>query len=127
MDMFGIIDYVFKAVESAGTGFKVYKDNSVTGETSNHITVRTTGVSYQDYVNKAPAVNVNIFVKRNSNGTTQRGVMKDISRKVIESLENIHTPVGLYWKSRIAWIEPMGEAKEGFDCTNIRLEVITEK
>ena len=41
-------------------------------------------------------------------------------------LRDIKPPLGMYWKSRIVWSESMGEAKDGFDCTNIRLEVITE-
>jgi len=35
-------------------------------------------------------------------------------------LRDIKPPLGMYWKSRIVWSEPMGEAKDGFDCTNIR-------
>lgn len=125
-DGFDIVDIVFSAVESADTGFALRKDNSADGEKDNHIVVRTTGVETKDYVNKAPVVNVNVFVKRNSNGTTKRSVMKEACRKLNQSLKDIPHPVGMYWKSRIVWMEPMGGAKEGFDCMNIRLEVITE-
>lgn len=126
-DGFDIVDYVFAAVEKAGlAGFVLYKDKSGTGETNNHITVRTTGVEPKDCVNKAPVVNVNIFVKLHNNGMVNRPLTKESVRKVTGQLNNIDTPAGMYWKSRIVWTEPMGEAKEGFDCTNIRLEVITE-
>ncbi|NDV81333.1 hypothetical protein [Bacteroides sp. 51] len=125
-DGFDIIDMVSSAVESADTGILLCKDNSADGEKENHIVVRTTGVETKDYVNKASVVNVNVFVKRNSNGTTKRSIMKDACRKLEHALKNISIPVGMYWKSRIIWMEPTGGAKEGFDCTNIRLEVITE-
>lgn len=125
-DGFDIVDQVFAAVDKADTGFVLYKDKSASGEINNHITVRTTGVERKDYVNKAPVVNVNIFVKLNTNGMVNRQLMKTTTRKVEERLNVIERSSGMYWKSRIAWIEPMGEAKEGFDCMNIRVEVITE-
>lgn len=126
-DEFDIIDMVFAAVESADTGIIAYKDSAATGEKSNHITVRTTGMETTDYINKAPVVNVNIFIKRYNNGMTDRQTMKTIKRKIAKAIEeNISIPVGMYWKSRIVWSEPLGEVKEGFECTNIRVEVITE-
>lgn len=125
-DGFDIVDIVFEAVESANTGLVSYKNKSAKGETKDHITVRTTGVESKDYVNKAPVVNVNVFIKSFDNDMMREKVMKAAVRKLQVSLRNIVAPAGMYWNSRIIWIEPMGEAKEGFDCTNIRLEVITE-
>lgn len=125
-DEFDIIDIVFAATEEANTGIVGYKDNSATGEANNHYTVRGLGMERNSVVNKAPAVNVNIFIKKNENGMNDRPLMKEIKRKLEASLENITHPVGMYWKSRIVWSESLGEAKTGFDCTNIRLEVITE-
>jgi hypothetical protein len=125
-DGWDITDIVFQAVESAATGFVLWKDNTANGEKNNHITVNLTGVSSQDYVNKAPAVNVNVFVKRNSNGTVNRQLMKTTVRAVEDAIKEIAAPEGMYWHSRIEWTEPLGEAKEGFDCTNIRIVVVTE-
>lgn len=125
-DEFDIVDIVFDAVDMAGTGFVLYKDGSATGETANHITVQMLVLSGLDVVNKAP-VNVNLFVKKKKNGMQYRQVMKTAKRKVVAALKNITPPSGMYWKSRLVWSESLGEAKEGFDCTNIRLEVITEK
>ena len=125
-DEFDIVDYVFTAVEKADTGLVLYKDNSIKGEENNHIVVNTTGLEMKAFVNKAPVVNVNIFVKRTARGMPNRSTMKAAKRKLVTALKDIETPVGMYWKSRIVWSESLGEAKEGFDCTNIRLEVITE-
>lgn len=125
-DGFDIVDIVYGAVEAASTNLVLYKDNSADAETNDHITVRTTGVETKDYVNKAPVVNVNIFIKRYDNGMVRRDKMKNTVRKIEKAFKSIVVPSGVYWNSKIAWIEPMGEAKEGFDCMNIRLEVITE-
>lgn len=125
-DEFDIIDLVFAAAEKANTGLIGYKDNSATGEKNNHYTVRTTGMETKDFVNKAPVVNVNIFIKKFDNGMTNRSVMKEAKRKLIISFKSITHPIGMYFKAKVVWSEPLGEAKEGFDCTNIRLEVITE-
>ena len=71
-------------------------------------------------------VNINVFVKNQSNGMPDRQLMKGTVRNIKSALRNIKHPFGMYWKSRIVWSESLGEAKEGFDCTNIRFEVITE-
>lgn len=127
-DGFDIVDIVFAAVESANTRLVGYKDSSATGESNNHYTVCTTGVESKEFVNKASVVNINVFIKKHENGMMNRPLMKYTCKAVEESLnKNIITPRGMYWKSRIVWSEPLGEAKENFDCTNIRLEVITEK
>ena len=125
-DEFDIIDLVFAAAQSANTGLVLYKDNSATGEKNNHITVRTTGMETKDFVNKAPVVNVNVFIKKYDNGMTNRSAMKEAKRKLVTSFKSITHPLGMYFKAKVVWAEPLGEAKEGFDCTNIRLEVITE-
>ena len=145
-DEFDIVDLVFTAAEKANTGLIGYKDNSSTGEKNNHYTVRTTGMETKDFVNKAPVVNVNIFIKKFDNGMTNRSAMRDAVRGIKRALgvklkpaswgdiiadidaeinESI-IPIGMYFKAKVVWAEPLGEAKEGFDCTNIRLEVITE-
>ena len=111
-DQFDIVDIVYNAVEPASTGFILYKDQSGDGEKRNH-------------VNKG-SININIFVKRPSKGVSDRQLMIETVRGVRFVLRDIKPPLGMYWKSRIVWSEPMGEAKDGFDCTNIRLEVITE-
>lgn len=125
-DQFDIVDIVYDAVELAGTGFILYKDRSADGETKNHITVRMLALSETDVVNKGP-VNINVFVKKQANGMPARQLMKGAVRNIKSALRNIKPPFGMYWKSRIVWSESLGEAKEGFDCMNIRLEVITEK
>lgn len=125
-DEFDIIDLVFTAAEKANTGLIGYKDNSTIGEKNNHYTVRTTGIETKDFVNKAPVVNVNIFIKKFDNGMTNRSAMRDAKRKLITSFKSISHPIGMYFKARVVWSEPLGEAKAGFECTNIRLEVITE-
>lgn len=125
-DQFDIVDIVYNVVEPISAGFVLYKDRSGDGEIKNHITIRMLTLNETEVVNKGP-VNINVFVKKQANGMPDRQLMKGAVRKVKSALRNIIPPFGMYWKSRIVWSEPLGEAKEGFDCTNIRFEVITEK
>jgi len=124
-DQFDIVDIVYDVVEPTSAGFVLYKDRSGDGETKNHITIRMLTLNETEVVNKGP-VNINVFVKKQANGMSDRQLMKGAVRKVKSALRNIIPPFGMYWKSRIVWSESLGEAKEGFDCTNIRFEVITE-
>lgn len=124
-DQFDIVDIVYDTVEPVGAGFVLYKDCSGDGETKNHITIRMLVWSETDVVNKG-TVNINVFVKKQKNGMPDRQLMKGVVRDIKSALRQIKPPFGMYWKSRIVWSESLGEAKEGFDCTNIRFEVITE-
>lgn len=124
-DQFDIVDIVYDAVEPASTGFILYKDRSADGELKNHITVRMLPLNETEVLNKG-VVNVNVFVKNQAKGMPDRQLMKGTVRNIRSALRNIKPPFGMYWKSRIVWSESLGEAKEGFDCTNIRFEVITE-
>ena len=124
-DQFDIVDIVYDAVEPVSTGFILYKDRSGDGETKNHITIRILTLNETEVVNKG-SVNINVFVKKQVNGMPDRKLMKGMTQKVKSALRNITPPFGMYWKSRVVWSEPLGEAKEGFDCMNIRFEVITE-
>lgn len=125
-DSFDIVDIVFKAVGSTETDLVWYKGNSITGEKNNHGVVSVPPLDHKSYVNKAPFVNINIFIKKYDNGLPNHQLMKKTVRNIASNLKTVTAPVGMYWKSRIVWSEPMGEYKENFDCTNIRLEVITE-
>ena len=124
-DQFDIVDIVYDAVEPVSTSFILYKDRSGDGETKNHITIRMLTLNETEVVNKGIA-NINVFVKQQHNGMPSRQLMKESTRKIKSALREIKPPFGMSWKSRIVWSEPLGEAKEGFDCTNIRFEVITE-
>ena len=121
-DQFDIVDIVYDAVEPVSTSFILYKDRSGDGETKNHITIRMLTLNETEVV----IANINVFVKQQHNGMPSRQLMKESTRKIKSALREIKPPFGMYWKSRIVWSEPLGEAKEGFDCTNIRFEVITE-
>lgn len=124
-DEFKMLDIVTAAVESAGTGIPIYQEAAIAGERNEHIVVANLSMNDLDAVNKA-YVNVNVFTRRYVDGPdTNR--KPGIIRPIRSALRSIRPPFGMYWKSRIVWSEPLGEAKEGFDCTNIRLEVITEK
>ena len=135
-NQFDIVDIVYDAVEPVSTSFILYKDRSGDGETKNHITIRIASLRYirtpavapSEHLHDIPqgSVNINVFVKNQAKGRPDRQLMKGVTRKVKSALRNITPPFGMYWKSRIVWSEPLGEAKEGFDCTNIRFEVITE-
>ena len=93
------------------------------------------GIRHSGYTNQYPAP----FIKRDQLGNQTfrfpdtglfirsfRGLLIETVRGVRFVLRDIKPPLGMYWKSRIVWSEPMGVAKAGFDCTNIRLEVIAE-
>lgn len=125
-DQFDILDIVAAAVSMANTGLLVLQGNSLRGEKVDHIAVGYLPLNELQVVNKT-YVNVNIFTKRFSDGEEDTERQREIVRPVASSLRKIVVPLGMYWKSRIVWIETLGEAKKGFDCTNIRLEVITEK
>lgn len=125
-DEFDIVDIVYGAVAPVAEDIAIYKGPSLTGETEDHITIRTLALHEQTAVNKGP-VNINVFIHHKEKGIPNRERMKSVVRRLRDALKNIRAPAGMYWKSRIVWSEPMGEAKVGFDCMNIRLEVITEK
>lgn len=125
-DEFDIVDIVHGAVAPVAGDITVYKGPSLTGETEDHITIRTLALHEQTVVNKGH-VNINVFIRHQEKDIPDRERMKSVVRRLRDALKNIRTPAGMYWKSRIVWSESLGEAKVGFDCMNIRLEVITEK
>lgn len=125
-DNFDVLDIVFEAIKKANTGLVLYKSKSKTGETENHIVVAMPALEGKVFVNKVPFLNVNVFVKNLENGMADSETMKVAIHALVPSLKNIEHPVGMYFKSRIVWIQSMGEYKEGFECMNIRLEIITE-
>lgn len=125
-DSFDVLDIVFKAAEKANTGLVQYKNKSKTAEKQNHIVVSMPALEGKDYVNKTPFLNVNVFVKNLENGMVDNQTMKEAIRALVLCLNNIEHPIGMYFKCKIVWVQSMGEYKEGFECMNIRLEVITE-
>lgn len=125
-DEFDVLDIVTAAVESAGTGLTVYQGNSVNGEEQEHIVVNNLPFSELDFVGKI-GVNVNVFTPQHKDGLPDTERQKEVKRKVRSALSDIPHPVGLYWNSTVLWSERLYEVKEGFDCVNIRLEIITEK
>lgn len=125
-DEYDVVDIVHDTIEPVCAGFVLYRDRSGDGESKNHVTIRVLALGETRVINKGQ-VNVNVFVRQQSKGMPARQVMKKIVRDIRSALRDMRPPLGMYWKSRIAWSESLGEAKEGFDCTNIRLEVITEK
>lgn len=125
-DEFGIVDIVYDAIEPVCGDFILYKGGSEDREARAHVTIRPLALNELTSVSKC-YVNVNIFVKTLDKGRLDRQLMKESIRAIRSTLRSIRPRLGMYWKSRIVWSESLGEAKEGFDCTNIRLEVITEK
>lgn len=125
-DEFDVLDIVTAAVESADTGLTVYQGNSINGEDQEHIVVNCLPFSELDYVGKVN-VNVNIFTPQHKDGLPDMERQKEVKRKVRSALSNIPHPVGMYWDSTVLWSERLYEVKKGFDCINIRLEIITEK
>ena len=79
-----------------------------------------------EFINKVP-VNINIFVPLNDNGMNQRQRMKELKRKVRKSLDSINSSDGVCKEVTVLWSVPMPELKEGFACTNIRLEILIDQ
>lgn len=124
-DEFDILDLVTAAVESAGTGLVIYQGYSIKNEEREHIVVNYLPFGELDYVGKVN-VNVNIFTK-DLDDSPDMNRQKDFKRRVRAALSCIPHPIGMYWSSRVLWSERLHEVKVGFDCVNIRLEIITEK
>lgn len=126
MDEFDIIDLVYDHVAASGTGLPIYKDNSMTGEDGDHIVISSMEYHELDWINKLP-VNVNIFIKLNSNGMPKRGPMRDAKRKVRKELKKIKPTNGQYRSVEISGSVRLTNGKEGFDCTNIRVIIDSQK
>lgn len=127
-DRFDIIDIIFNAVEKANTGIIGYKSNAADGESRDHFTVRDNGLESKTFINKVPVVNVNVFIQKFDNGMENMNAMKIACRAIEKSLKSqMIIPEGMYFKAKIVWSLPLGETKKGFDCTNIRLQIITQK
>ena len=123
MDEFDAVDIVYNAVAAAGTDVVIYKDKSEAGVNSEHIVINHLQLNELDFINKVP-VNINIFVPLNDNGMNQRQRMKELKRKVRKSLDSINSSDGVCKEVTVLWSVPMPELKEGFACTNIRLEIL---
>ncbi len=130
-DEFDIIDIVYNAVASANVGMTIYKDRSSTGEVNNHIVINHLNLNSDedetvDFTNNLP-VNVNVFVKLNDNGMVDRNTMKTAIRAIRTSIKNISSVNGQYRHAHIAWEGRIENLKDGFDCTNIRIDFQTDK
>ena len=111
---------------AAGTDVVIYKDKSEAGVNSEHIVINHLQLNELDFINKVP-VNINIFVPLNDNGMNQRQRMKELKRKVRKSLDSINSSDGVCKEVEVLWSVPMPELKEGFACTNIRLEILIDQ
>ncbi|RHR75543.1 hypothetical protein DWW69_09645 [Bacteroides sp. AF16-49] len=125
-DEFDILDIVTITVENAGTGLQVYQGNSPENEKKEHIVVNALPYNELEQVGKVD-VNVNIFTKKHDNGSPDISRQSSVKRIVRKALDKIRHPVEMYWDSTVLWSERLYDVKQGFDCMNIRLEIITEK
>lgn len=126
MDEFDAIDIVYNAVNATDTGITIYKDKSESGVINEHIIINNLQLNELDFVNKLP-VNVNIFIPLKGNGMNPRQRMKEVKRKVRMSLDSINSNDGECKEVTVLWSVPMPELKEGFACTNIRLEILIDQ
>lgn len=125
MDEFDAVDIVYDAVAGTVTDVMIYKDKSEAGVTSEHIVINHLQLNELDFINKVP-VNINIFVPLNENGMTRRQRMKELRRKARKSLNSINSNDGICKEVTVLWSVPMPDLKEGFACTNIRLEILID-
>lgn len=126
MNEFDIIDLVYTHVSNAGTGMTIYKDRSKTGETENHIVI--SGMEYHELEWKnAMPVNVNIFIKLSAqSGMPDRTAMRTAKNKIRTELLKIKPSGGQYRSIDIEGSNRLTGAKEGFDCTNIKVIINCE-
>lgn len=127
-DEFDILDIVYDAVKSAGTDLIIYQRRSLTGEKNDHIVINCLDFNEKEVTGSTP-VYVNIFIRHFENGMADEDRMKEVKRKVREALDNIEkfVPAGMYYEFEVAFSGGLGEAKEGFECLTIRLNLIIEK
>lgn len=126
MDEFDAVDIVYDAVAAAVTDVMIRKDRSEAGVIDEHIVINHLQLNELDFINKVP-VNINIFVPLNENGMTRRQRMKELKRKVRKSLNSINSNGGNCKEVTVLWSVPMPDLKEGFACTNIRLEILIDQ
>ena len=127
MDEFDAVDIVYDAVITAKTNVMIYKDASESGVTNEHIVINHLQLNELDFINKVP-VNINIFVPwSDENGMLKRQRMKELKRKVRKSLDSIISSDGVCNVVTVLWSVPMPDFKEGFACTNIRLEILIDQ
>ena len=124
MDEFDAVDIVYNAVNTAGTGIAIYKDKSEAGITIEHVVINNLQLNEFDFTNKVP-ININIFIPLND-GMNDRQRMKEVKRKVRKALDSINSDDGNCKEAEVLWSVPMPELKEGFSCTNIRLEILID-
>lgn len=117
MDEFDVIDFVYDAVESTGTGIMIYKDKSDAEEVNEHVVINHLPLNEFEFYNHI-IVNVNIFVPFLEGGMTNRPRMKTLKRKIRKSLDNIRPVNGQYRDAEVIWSERV-DLKEKFDCINI--------
>nr|DAJ26546.1 MAG TPA: hypothetical protein [Caudoviricetes sp.]DAX17304.1 MAG TPA: hypothetical protein [Caudoviricetes sp.] len=126
MDEFDAIDIIYNVVNTANTGVVIYKDKSENGVQSEHIVINHLQLNELDFINNVP-VNINIFIPLESNGMNSRQRMKEVKRKVRASLNSINSNDGVCKEVEVLWSVPMPDLKEGFACTNIRLEILIDQ
>lgn len=126
MDEFDAVDIVYDAVAAAVTDVMIRKDRSEAGVIDEHIVINHLQLNELDFINKVP-VNINLFVPLNENGMTRRQRMKELKRKVRKSLNSINSNDGNCKEVTVLWSVPMPDLKEGFACTNIRLEILIDQ
>lgn len=125
-DEFDVIDFVYEAVDLADTGLVIYKDNSPKGESNDHIVINHLQLNEFQFHTKTP-VNINIFIKLASNGMVNRSKMRTVKDKVRDAVLKISVKDGKYRSAEIEFSERIKDIKEGFDCINIRILIITDK
>lgn len=126
MDEFDAVDIVYNVVATVGTEVTIYKDRSESGVTNEHIVINHLQLNEFDFTNKVP-ININIFVPLNENGMNRRQRMKELKRKVRKSLDSINSNDGVCKEVEVLWSVSMPDLKEGFACTNIRLEILIDQ
>ena len=126
MDEFDAIDIIYNVINTANTGVVIYKDKSENGVQSEHIVINHLQLNELDFINNVP-VNINIFIPLESNGMNSRQRMKEVKRKVRASLNSINSNDGVCKEVEVLWSVPMPDLKEGFACTNIRLEILIDQ
>lgn len=126
MDEYDVVDFIYEAVAAAVTDVLIIKDKTDAGVSVEHIVINNVTHVESDFTSKTP-VNVNIFVPLVTGGMVKRQRMKELRRAVRKSIGAINSDDGNCREVYDIRVNKMPDLKEGFDCVNIRFEVLTDK
>jgi len=119
-DNFDATKIIYNIIKNVGVS--VFKERPPRDQSGEHIIVRSNACNHGEYVN-IPQVNVNIFIPKTANGMVNRDRIETIRTAVYTAISSAEDPEGYYCYIDRSFSALIEDAKEGFDCFTIRLEL----